>query len=219
MNKVALLLMTDGRRECIRQTVPSALSMLEGPITHRIICDDSGDEEYRNWLCASFPTFTILPLVKRQGFGGSIRRAWWFLSSMDIDYIFHLEDDFLFNETIYLDPMIKVLENNPHLYQIVLRRQAWSSEEKIAGGVIEKHPDAYIQKETWLEHRLYFTTNPGLYRKSLLEIGWPDGIHSEGMFTHKILNMDSNAQFGLWGQRTDKPRVHHIGDVRIGVDY
>lgn len=220
---ISLLVMTDGRKDCISQTIPSALSMLDGPIVGRYIYDDSGDDAYRRWLFKTFPTFELLFEPERQGFGGAIRAAWNTVKNSGSDYIFHLEDDFLFNEPIPLQNMMDVLDANSHLYQMALRRQAWSTEEKAVGGVIEQHPDAYHQTDSdlgsWLEHRLYFTTNPGLYRSSLIDIGWPDGLHSEGMFTHKILGLDPEARFGLWGQRTDAPRVHHIGTLRVGTSY
>lgn len=219
MTTCALLVMTDGRKECIEKTIPSALEMLHGPIIQRFIYDDSGDYKYRSWLMDNFPTFQLICEPKRQGFGGAIQAAWRIVKTAKTDYVFHLEDDFLFNEPISLVPMIEVLNNNPHLYQMALRRQAWSSEEKQMGGVIERYPNAYMQKESWMEHRLFFTTNPGLYRTSLIDIGWPDGEQSEGIFTRKILDLDPYAQFGYWGQKTDPPLVHHIGDTRIGINY
>lgn len=216
---ITLLVMTDGRGECLKQTIPSALAMLDGPITNRVIFDDSGDPEYRRWISSTLPTFELVTRPTRQGFGGAIRAAWEHLKQQKNEYIFHLEDDFTFNRSVPLNDMIKVLEDHPYLYQLALRRQAWNSDEHAAGGVIEQHPDAYIQKENWIEHKLYFTTNPSLYRRSLLERGWPNVINSEGIFTHQILNSDPAAQFGLWGQRTEPTWVEHIGLQRQGTGY
>ena len=51
---IVLLVMTDGRRACIEQTIPSALAQLDGPISLRVIHDDSGDASYRMWLRKRF---------------------------------------------------------------------------------------------------------------------------------------------------------------------
>jgi hypothetical protein len=216
---IALLVITDGRGDCLKQTIPSALAMLEGPITHRMIFDDSGDAEYRRWIFQSFPTFELFFEPGRKGFGGAIQAAWNHLKRYDkFEYVFHLEDDFLFHRPVPLVDMMKVLDDHPYLYQLALKRQPWNDTEKQAGGIIEQHPGDYTQKESWIEHRRFFTTNPTLYRRSLMDIGWPSGIHSEGHFTHKILNMDPEAQFAFWGHRADEPWVQHIG-ARQGTGY
>lgn len=215
---IALLVITDGRKDCIKQTIPSALAMLEGPITSRIIYDDSGDAEYRRWLFNAFPTFELVFEPRRQGFGGAIQAAWNYLKNTDSQYIFHCEDDFLFNRPVPLVEMMEVLDEHPYLYQLALRRQAWNDTEKRAGGIIEQHPEDYFQKDGWIEHKRFFTTNPCLYRRSLLDIGWPQGDNSEGHFTHKILNSDPNSQFAFWGHKADEPWVTHFG-ARQGTGY
>lgn len=70
MSNIALLVMTDGRGDCIKKAVPSALACLDGPVTRRIIHDDSGDPEYREFLKKSFPTFELVVSPHRSGFGG-----------------------------------------------------------------------------------------------------------------------------------------------------
>ena len=219
MNSIALLVITDGRADYIEQTIPSAAAMLKGPITQRVMFDDSGDPAYRQWLREKFPEFTLWYEPERLGCGGAVQMAWKHLRAVDTDYVFHLEDDFLFNEIVPLDEMIEVLETHPYIYQMALRRQPWWQFEIDAGDVINWHAEDYIQKEKWIEHRRYFTQNPSLYRKSLIDLGWLNEAESENKFTQKITGNDSKAQFGLWGQREDKPRVHHIGNLRMGTQY
>lgn len=221
---IALLVMTDGRRDCVTRCVPSALASLRGPITHRIIHDDSGRSSYRDWLRKAFPTFDVIhPGGRRQGFGGAIRQAWAHLNTLPVDFVFHLEDDFVFNEEIDLAAMVDVLGHNPDLVQMVLKRQPWSTSEVEAGGVIEQHPEDYVQvvdgDYTWLRHKKFFSTNPSLYRKTLLEEGWPSGDRSEGVFTHTLLAGNPDRSFGYWGARVDAPKVEHIGRQRVGTGY
>lgn len=212
---IALLVMTDGRRDYMHRTIASASCRLDGPIGPCVMYDDSGSEENHQWLRESFPVFELVYKDTRQGFGGAIQSAWDHLKNYDFDYVFHLEDDFIFNREIPLDDMAQVLQDNPHVYQMALRRQAWSSEEIRAGGVIERWPNDFHQQDGWISHRMFFTTNPSLYRRSLIETrSYPNVKDSEGHFSQSIMTSDPDAQFGYWGLKTDAPWVEHIGIQR-----
>lgn len=223
---IVLLVMTDGRRDCIEQTIASARENLLGNITRRIIHDDSGDPAYRLWLGAWFPEFEIVSTGQRSGFGGAIQSAWRHLRVFPGNerFVAHLEDDFTFNRPVPLDAMADVLQMLPHLQQMALRRQPWNDDERAAGGIVEQHPDDYTEHaweskgHAWLEHRRFFTTNPSLYRMSLTANVWPNGAHSEGVFTHELL-ANPDIRFGFWGARDSGEAVTHIGNERVGVGY
>lgn len=221
---IALLVITDGRTDCITKTVSSALSNLDGPIAERWMYDDSGDPNHRAWLAKTFPEFELIYHPDgRQGFGGAIRTAWAHLrANSTADYIFHLEDDFTFNRSVPLDDMMEILDEERHLAQVALRRQAWNSAEKAAGGVIEVSPDSYIDHTghftSYLRHSLFWTTNPSLYRRRLIhDHDWPTGEQSEGRYT--ALLREHGYEFAYLGERSEPPWVHHIGDQRAGTGY
>lgn len=213
---IALLVMTDGRTDYIGQTLQSASARLKGPITEFWMHDDSGDEQHRQWLRSSFPGFTHIGEGPRRGFGGAYDHAWKTLTARSrSSYVFSLEDDFTFNQDIPLEEMALTLESNHSIYQMALLRQAWSSEEIRAGGVIQRWPDSFHQEVGWVSHRLFYTTNPHLFRRSMVAgKTYPNVKDSEGHFSASIVNSDPNALFGYWGQKTDPPRVHHIGIQR-----
>lgn len=223
---VLLLVMTDGRRDCIEQTIPSALDNLLGQTGGRIIYDDSGDDSYRWWLAERFGPdgFEVIHHpAGRQGFGGAIRAAWRHVALRHESFVFHLEDDFVFNRPVPLGSMMEIMEAAPRLAQLALRRQPWNDNERAAGGIIEQHPDAYAdrsccQEHAWLEHRQFFTTNPSLYRRSLCLGGWPDADHSEGVFSHQLFE-DPELRCGFWGARESGEWVTHIGHQRAGTGY
>lgn len=220
---IALLVMTDGRRDCIERTIASADENLHGPIGTRLIHDDSGDLAYTGWLRQTFPDWRVVATPQRSGFGGAIRSAWSTLRRGDDAFVFHLEDDFTFNRPVDLSAMASVLLTRPYLVQLVLRRQPWNDEERAAGGIVEQHPDDYDEQSsrigTWLEHRRFFSTNPSLYRRSLIDAhDWPQGAESEGHFTHRLLS-DPDLRFAFWGAREDDPWVTHIGRERVGTGY
>lgn len=223
---ITLLVITDGRRDLITETIPSARANLVGPITRRVIYDDSGDDTNRAWLRETFPDFEVIwHPAGRQGFGGAIRTAWSFVGLAAERFVFHLEDDFTFNRPVDLTKMAQILDLVPDLSQIALRRQAWNDAERSAGGVVELNPYAYVGvhwtgdiEAEWLEHRLFFTTNPSLYRTELCRRGWPKGDQSEGRFSAELFT-DPHVRCAYWGRHDDDPWVHHNGKERAGVGY
>ncbi|MGZ6587881.1 MAG: glycosyltransferase [Solirubrobacteraceae bacterium] len=191
----SLIVISDGR-DCHAKSIVSAMCNLVCDWDEIIHVDDI-DHDY--------------------GFAGAIQRAW---DMVETDWVFHLEADFLFNEPVYVDDMIGVLERNPYLAQLVLKRQSWNEEEKRAGGIIEQHPMDYLERgdgvNTWTEHRRFWSTNPSVY-SSRFSKDWPQVPHSEGIFTHRLLE-DPIIQFAFWGAKADPPKVEHIGQ-RAGVGY
>jgi len=221
---IDLLVMTDGR-DHIFETIPSAEAFLVGPISTKIIHDDSGNPANAERLHRVFPDWQIVQTSGRAGFGGAIRSAWTTLRELtDAPYIFHLEDDFTFNRTVELVDLAAVLDRRQHLVQIALRRQPWNAAEVAAGGVVELHADDWTEhfdgERAWLESARNFTTNPGLYRRRLIEEHeWPTGQETEGRFGIGLLEADPETRFGFWGARDSGEWVRHIGAARIGTGY
>lgn len=219
---IGICIITDGRGECFERTVQSLHEMWDGPGADQIVViNDSADPTYGRWLSRQFGYMEQVHHIERKGFGGAIRSAWAEVGHHD--WIFHLEDDFTFNEPIEVDAMIDVLDTEIDVVQMALKRQPWSPEEKAVGGFMEQHPEAYTNELThghrWCWQRLFFTTNPSFYRGSLTKRGWPEEKHSEGMFSHRLMEDRPQAKFGFWGHTQDPPRVTHIGDERVGTGY
>lgn len=229
---IALLVITDGRTEYLGKCIESANKRLRGPISEMWLYDDTGDEGHREYLARRFPDFRHINAGPRQGFAGAIAYAWDTLSRLsEADHVFHLEGDFTFNRDVDLVAMRETLDMHPNLAHMALRRQAWAPAEIEAGGVVELHPDAYtdvfvdVHQRAWLEHRLFWTTNPSLIRMSLVQRGWPVVPESERRFTEYLLREGTSEshghelKFGYWGRREDAPWVHHLGDERVGHGY
>lgn len=224
---ITLMVVTDGRWKCLEATLESLFQLVlttgGGDIfDHWLIVDDSTDLKHAEVIddCYSFDQHIANPGPK-WGFAGAIQMGWAALPE-ETDYVFHLEDDFVFQRPLNLRAMADVLDHHPYLVQMALRRQAWNATEIEAGGVIECHPQEYVSRahelHYWLEHRLFFTTNPSLYRRELTALGWPSGPQSEGRFTQLALQ-NSEERFAYWGKREDPPYVEHIGEQRVGEGY
>lgn len=212
MKKVSLIVITDGRQDCINKTIPSMRSNLVYDFHEKIIINDSGDLRYCNYLKSNFPDFNVVCHEQRRGLAGAVQSAWDSVSD-DVDFVFHLEDDFLFNTPINIDDMIELLDSNNHLVQMALVRAPVNPPEEEVGGFVFQNLDSYHQKNGFFEHGRLFTLNPCLYPKSTIKIGWPEhGGESE--FTQKVHEVNPNFLFGFFGDIYDKPKVTHIGGRR-----
>jgi GT2 family glycosyltransferase len=203
MNDVCLLLIGDGRDDYRARTLESARAVgLSDQVAHVVEIDDC---------------------EHRLGFGGAVQAGWEAALDTGARWVFHLELDFTFNAPVDLAAMVRVLDEQPHLAQLVLKRQPCNDAERKAGGVVEQHPGDYTERtygeHTWTEHRRFWSTNPSLYSATWCEGGWPQEQFSEGLFTHRLLALTPALRFAVWGGKFDPPLVHHIGDVRAGKGY
>lgn len=249
---IVVVAFTHGRWDLLARTIDSFDRCVTGNVVARVLMVDGvhprscvGDVDQ----ALGAHQWAIEWSDRQRGFGGNIDRAWRQLTARftAADCVFHLEDDFTFNRQVNLDELAAVLYAQPQLAQLALRRQPISQGEREAGGVVEQWPAEYAERSirmmsacgwgadaicrttaTWLEHRLFFTTNPSLYRRALCQVGWPTCEASERELTHQLLveglpwGVEPGAvRFGYWGARHSGEWVHHIGtdDRRDGTGY
>lgn len=222
---ITLLMMTDGRADCLTRTANSLRQHLRGPLARGVIHTDGGDPDYDAWLDETFPDWTVVSTGTRSGFAGAYRSAWSFVRDhVTTPWVFSTEDDFLLTGDLHLADLINVMAGRPNLAQMALLRQPWNRTEQEAGGIIECHPDDYADATDgvhhWLEHRRFFTTNPHLIAADFIRAhDWPTGEHSEGRFGVDLFATEPFTRAAFWGRRHDAPRVRHIGVERVGTGY
>lgn len=201
---VMLLVIYDGRADYLDKCLASVEENLQYPFRNKIIVNDSGDAKTKivdGWSCLFHP--------QRRGFVAAINSGWNIARQSTTDYIFHLEQDFTFNKPVNIPAMIKVLEANPHLAHLVLRRQPWNADE-IAAGTMGGFEDSTVctdGKNTWTKHEHWYSTNPALVPRSTFERTFPAG--SEVAFGAELVA--DGQKFAFWGSPDDPPRVTHIG--------
>ena len=205
-SKIALLVITDGRSDYLEQTLVSAEENLVGSISTRILVDDSGSKNNsrEGWINVQHD--------ERRGFCAAINSGWKTAAATDVDFLFHLEEDFTFNEPIYLESMAAVLTEQPHLAHITLKRQPVNSTEITNGimGGFEGSVGCTDGAYTWTEHTNWYSTNPALVPRRTFERTFPDS--SEVGFGAELFADGQKVAF--WGKSTDQPRVTHIGRHR-----
>lgn len=226
----ALLVMTDGRFDLLDRTLQSLDRLLVGPVDELIINCDTGDPDDGAYLRDRYRDWTVCAGDRRRGYSGAMRHAWHALrAGTRASHVVHWEDDFTLLQPFDLAAAIAVLDRHPHVAQMALRRQAWYPNELDAGGILEAHPGSFTEtrdgEQVWLEHRRWFTTNPCIYRRSLLRVGWPNCEGSEDMFTRCLLAGGTpeakaeDVRFGYWGAADSGVWVEHTGAQRAGTGY
>jgi hypothetical protein len=220
--KLALAVFTDGRDECLAETIESANTKLRATWCSKTIFDDTGDIDHVKHLKRQFPDFTVLATGPgKQGFGGAIASAWRTLFASEATHVFHLEDDFVFEAPIFVSEMVHVLDIAPNVQQVALKRQPWGDEPP--NGFMGQWPTAYmnqtVEKVRWTEQRLFFTTNPSVYRRDLMVRGWPEVPQSEKVFGNNLFAENEHFRCAFLGHKDDAPLVHHIGANRVGTGY
>lgn len=222
---IVLAVTTDGRAECIEPVLESLLSRVGGLDGPRLIFDDSGDRRYRSWLRSRFGPegFAVAGNGPRRGQDRALREMWRRLRSEEFaahEWVMHVEDDFVFDRDLDAAALCAVLAAHSHLAQMALLRQPWFPAERRAGGIVARDPEAYALvvegPHRWLEHRLWFTLNPCVYRRRLCSREWPLGRRHEWRFGRELCR-DPSVRFGLWGG--GEPWVTHIGERRAGRGY
>jgi hypothetical protein len=220
--RIALMVITDGRAACLDQTLASFDEMVGmTQIARSIIVNDCPDPDFACMVDGLGFDEYVAPQAERRGFAGAIQAGWDAIG--DCDYVLHLEDDFTFEVPWNISNVATFLHHYAHIAQVALRRQAWNAQERAAGGVVEAWPDQfrdchnYVLNWHWLEHTLFWTTNPSIYRRSIVELGWPQERASERIFGNRI--KDLGLVNAYWGRREDPPWVKHIGTERTGSGY
>lgn len=215
---LALLLIHDGRPH-LDEVIQSARLSLPWPwIDPKVlVVDVPGDdgEAYVDELERIFPELDVNQARRdeKAGFTGAIRRGWDILRPLaGFDYVFHLEDDFVFETAPPCSSMIEILDRDPWLAQVALARQPVNRREVAAGGMLRTIADleqCARFDHRWMVHRSFFTTNPSIYPRELLSIGFPDPPDSEAKFGDELVRR--GYSFAFAGSPDDPPAVRHLG--------
>jgi len=138
----------------------------------------------------------------RQGLTANQAQALGALTSDD-EWVFWLEEDFVVHDAP-LEEMADTLDAYRQVANMVLVRQPWSAEELRYGSVLSRYD--LTDRGGWMEHTAGFWLNPMVSHASLLRTLTP------GVEQHLTNQCRARGlTFGWWGDRTDKPRVEHIG--------
>jgi len=220
--------MSAGRYEYLDATLKSIRERLntDNINPYYIIHEDMTyefNEHTLNKIKEKYKIDKLITTTHNLGAGGSIFNAW---NNIDInyDYIWHHENDFIFNKDIKLKNIIKLLESSPvYLNQMALLRQPVSSSEFSAGSIYNLKCYKF-EEQTWIMdednvsciiHKNFWTANPSLYRKELTTEQYIPASN-EVIISSVLKTKYPDRYFGYYGKLTDPPIVTHIGSYSIG---
>lgn len=225
---IAHVVVTNGRQDYLEKTMQQCFLNVGWDNLKLIGCyivDDSGDPKYREWLAARFPRYEIVPVGDTpQGYARAMKTVWKTVKRSGADYVFHLEDDFLFRNPVMLSDLVTVLQDDPGLAEVAFVRQPWFQNEIRHGGLIKALEVRQVGPFTdmvsksginYIKHRAGWTTNPCVYPRWVTNYRWPNGTYSEPFFGKELLKNPKIA-FAYYGHKEDKPRCEHIGVVKMG---
>lgn len=166
---VAFVLTSCGRFDLLEKTLTSFLEHNTYPITQYIIIEDSNNIDGLNQLLNKYPkiNFTVLHNEVQQGQMKSVERAY---QSVKCDYIFHMEDDWLFYRSGFIEDSFKVLDSDSKIMTVWLREPADTNDHPVLPEIYKTNDNSVDYQMMATNHQRGlkfwhgFTFNPGLRR-------------------------------------------------------
>ena len=208
---IALVCTYNGRRDCLAETLPS-LEMLSGPITHRILVNDTPEPLHSDgWW--------VVDHGGNRGLAAAVQSGWnQALAHDDVRFVCHWEDDMVLEREVNLIDLSAALNARPYLAQITLQRHGVNAVEAEGQlrAIIAQSMEWRVE-EPWplTVHDHLFSLNPCLIPREVVEMGWPSGpigVGNEDGMTAKC--KEAGLLFATWGTVDDLPYVRHIGHER-----
>lgn len=181
-------------------------------------CMGSFDAHCQDPFSMLGPTTVIEDRSHQLGMSGAVEAAWSWATGEMVDYLFHIEEDFVFRQDFSLRAMLLALGWGRNLAQMVLKRQPWSPEEQATGNMLsifghieqqDMHTDA-LGTVRWVAHTHIFSLNPCLIPFDVFSQGYYAGNEAEA--TQELLRR--SYRFGMFGGFDDDPIVEHVGHLR-----
>jgi len=213
--KTCILIFNDGRNDYLEQTLKSLFENVEFGDTYKILIDDVPEGRELKYLESVKKRYKINKLVlndENLGVFGSVQKAWGLIPK-DCTHVWHQENDFLFNEKIDFQAMVRAADHK-HIFQVALLRQPWFAFEKKAGSIYNAYSgfkDARVADNNLVLHKEYFTHNPCLYR---VEFANQVNGYDEYKYIKHLLSKNTNGWSAYMGTTKDAPKITHIGEQK-----
>lgn len=200
--------------------VRDALTSLRRHVTgwdRLVLVDDSGDADWRTRLAEQAEV--VHPDEHPAGYTAAMRTVWDVARTAGGRF-FLLEEDFRFTADVDLTGLHAVLDDDPSLAQIALRRAPWYPSEHRHGltgaqfrrvGRQRGRPVRSAQTATHLRHDAGITGNPSLWSTSALTHDWPDVAWSETAMGERLR---AAGLLSAWYGQEGDIHVEHVGSQR-----
>ncbi len=170
-----------------------------------IIIDDANTQKIQEWVAANYPNTDVLLNQPQLGQMKSIDKMYAYVST---PFIFHGEDDWLFEAGSTVDACKKVMASEPKVSVVCVRKLS-DLQQRFQRNCIRKEVDGvrYALMPTDIHPEwLSFSFNPGLVRKSLWEQYGPYEQYGTEERISMVMKQD-----GWMVAFLDPGACHHIG--------
>lgn len=204
-----LIILSNRRDQYLSDTIDSIDEHVTG-FDRLTIVDDSGDIHWRS-SCAYLGDEIVPVADGPAGYTTAMRKVF---EVADGEHVALWEEDFRAIDTVDLAAMAELLDERPHLAEVVALRGPWFANERESGGVLEARPDDRFELvDGLIEHRAFWSTNPCVIPRRTLDREYPNVSWSEWHFGQELL-ADPAVRFGM----VPGVRVEHVGE-RTGHGY
>jgi hypothetical protein len=204
---VSFVITTCNRLDLLDQTLNSFFELCKFPFAEYIMTDDSGDESvYLQLLEKWGHKFKIIQNNPKAGLCRSIDKLW---STASSEYIFHCEDDWLFdsNPTL-IEDSLSILMEHDHVHQVQIRH-LHDTPHKPEGELYSTLNFVNFKKLPWWRDAWTgYSWNPGLRRKSDYQQMFPNGLQEYG---DEIVCSKHSMDFNYLAVILEKTACSHIG--------
>jgi hypothetical protein len=155
---VTVVVTSCNRLELLKRAIWSFVQYNTYPIEDFIIIDDSANIEMHKQLRELYPNYTLILNGRNIGLIDSIDRAY---PTVRTKYVFHMEDDWEFVKPGFIEPSLKIIENNHMIMQVWISNihgQPVDPDIQMADGIPYKQASLDGMDHLW--HG--FTFHPGI---------------------------------------------------------
>jgi hypothetical protein len=207
-----VVITSSGRPQLLKQTI-DAFTNTRDVSPREIIVIDDGAMERPDWFPRHNVTWINNGTPKGQIY--SVDRAY---ERVTTPYIFHLEDDWGFHNTGYVERSLQILEQHPDVFQVWLRGIPTPADirDRFTIYRCEPHPDRpyHTAKYHWDGWRGGFSFNPGLRRlsdwKRIGSYGRHVGYDPKGCGERALGCLYDDL--GYHAAILPEPIIYHLGD-------
>jgi hypothetical protein len=222
-----LFILGNGRRGYLERTIASWTHNLKEVPKYAIIFDDSNDPKYVKYLSKKYgKDFEIVPIFNNNlGHAGAMSFIFNYLQNKDVEYFLQIEEDWMLFRSLSIQEIISVMRQNQDVLQMRISRSIWYNPEYFkdlsSGSLLRNHtmlPNvSWSQEEGWYRWRgprYYWTHNPSVFNKKILEIEYPQvNVHGqhENMFGNILYEKYPDSCVGFWSSNFYDAYITHIG--------
>ncbi|KZK79558.1 hypothetical protein PsAD46_04270 [Pseudovibrio sp. Ad46] len=165
---VTLCITSCGRLDLLRETLDSFMPRHVQFFADAFLTEDANSQAVREWLQENYPQFKVFMNAPKLGHLRSVDTMY---QEVRTPYIFHGEDDWLFEDVEIISACKKILESDSSISVVCVRQFSDLSENQVKNFQINEVDGIKFGCHPVERHAKWgaFTFNPSLLRRSLWE--------------------------------------------------